>query len=61
LKAIGQLRLGRMEDAQAAYKRALALDPAFTQAKWREGYIYSDPTIVEGQVADLAKLGLPEQ
>ncbi len=61
LTAVGHLRVGRREDAQAEYKRAMALDPTFTQAKWREGYFYSDPAIVEGQIADLARLGLPEQ
>ena len=61
LTAIGYLRLGRQEEARAAYKRALTIDPSFTQAKWREGYFYSDPSVVEGQVADLAKLGLPEK
>ena len=24
-------------------------DPKFTQAKWREGYFYSDPSIVEAR------------
>ena len=36
-------------------------DPKFTQAKWREGCFYSDPSIVEAEVADLAKAGLPEK
>lgn len=61
LKAIGYLRLGRLEEARAVYKKALAANPSFTQAIWREGYFYSDPSVVEGQVADLAKLGLPEK
>jgi hypothetical protein len=61
LKAIGYVRLGRTAEAEAAYKKALAGDPSFTQVKWREGYFYSDPKVVEGQVADLAKLGLPEK
>ena len=60
LMAIGHFRLRQTEEAREEYERALALDPTFTQAKWREGYIYSDPTIVEGQVADLARLGLPK-
>jgi hypothetical protein len=30
-------------------------------AKWREDYFYSDPSIVEREVADLAKAGLPEK
>jgi TolB-like protein/class 3 adenylate cyclase/tetratricopeptide (TPR) repeat protein len=61
LKAIGLFRLGRTEEAQTNYERALSLDPTFSQAKWREGYIYSNPAIVEGQVADLARLGLPKK
>jgi len=30
-------------------------DPKFTQATWRQAYFYSDPSIVEAEVADLAK------
>jgi TolB-like protein/class 3 adenylate cyclase/Tfp pilus assembly protein PilF len=55
------VRLGRMDDARAAVKKALELDPQFTQAKWREGYFYSDPSILERQVADVAAAGLPEK
>ena len=50
-----------MDDATAAVKKALELDPRFTQAKWREGYFYSDPSILERQLADLGKAGLPEK
>jgi adenylate cyclase len=59
LIAISELRLGHIDEAHAEYKRALTLDPTFTQASWRQGYFYSDPSVVEGQIADLAKLGLP--
>jgi Tetratricopeptide repeat. len=59
LIAISHLRLGHIDEARAEYKRALTLDPTFTQAKWRKGYFYSHPSVVEGQIADLAKLGLP--
>jgi hypothetical protein len=41
--------------------QALKLDSSFTQAKWREGYFYSDPSILERQIADLGKAGLPEK
>jgi len=27
----------------------------------RQGHFYSDPSIVDGEVADLAKAGLPEK
>ena len=60
-QAATYVRLDRMDDAKAAMQQALKLDPSFTQAKWREGYFYSDPSILERQVADLAKAGLPEK
>src|SRR5262245_3909453 len=52
--------LGRMEEAKTAVAEALKLEPDFTQAKWREGYFYSDPSVLERQIADAAKAGLPE-
>ena len=36
-------------------------DPKFTQAKWRKGMFYSDPSIMDREVADLAKADLPEK
>jgi adenylate cyclase len=61
-RAIDLVRLGRMDEAKAQVKLMLEKnDPKFTQAKWRQGYFYSDPSIVEGEVADLAKAGLPEK
>ena len=60
--AINLVRLGRVDEAKAQVKLMLEKnDPKFTQAKWREGYLYSDPSIVEAEVADLAKAGLPEK
>ena len=60
--AINLLRLGRTDEAKVQVKLMLEKnDPKFTQAKWREGYFYSDPSIVEAEVADLAKAGLPEK
>ena len=61
MQAIVLNRLGRTEEAAAKLKAALAMDPKFTQATWRELYVYSDPAIVEREVADLASLGLPEK
>jgi adenylate cyclase len=61
-RAINLVRLGRIDEAKAQAKLMLEKnDPKFTQAKWREGYFYSDPSIVEGEIADLAKVGLPEK
>ncbi len=60
--AIDLVRLGRIDEAKAQVKLMLEKnDPKFTQAKWREGYFYSDPSIVGDEVADLAKAGLPEK
>ena len=60
--AIDLVRLGRIDEAKAQVKLMLEKnDPKFTQAKWREGYFYSDPSIVEAEVADLANAGLPEK
>jgi adenylate cyclase len=59
--AIDLVRLGRIDEAKAQVKLMLDNDPKFTQAKWRQGFFYSDPSIVEAEVADLAKAGLPEK
>ncbi len=60
--AVDLVRLGRIDEARAQVKLHLEKnDPTFTQAKWRLGYFYSDPSIIEGEVADLAKAGLPEK
>jgi TolB-like protein len=61
LQAVTYVRLNRLDEAKAAVTEALKLDPSFTQAKWREGYFYSDPAFLEREVADLAAAGLPEK
>jgi tetratricopeptide (TPR) repeat protein len=61
LMAINHVRLDRLDEAKADIKKALAIDPKFTQSKWRQGYFYSDPAISEREIADLAKAGLPEK
>jgi adenylate cyclase len=61
MKAIVLNRIGSTEDAAVELKNALAIKPQFTQAKWRELFFYSDATIVEREIADLASLGLPEK
>jgi tetratricopeptide (TPR) repeat protein len=61
LLAIAYARLDRPEDAKAAVQKALTLDPLLTQASWRGGSFYSDPGLVDKEVADLARAGLPEK
>jgi adenylate cyclase len=59
--AVALVRLGRLDEAKAEVKLMLKNDPKFTRAKWREGYFYSDPSIMDREVADLAQAGLPEE
>jgi adenylate cyclase len=60
--AIDLVRVGRIDEAKAQVRSYLEKnDPKFTQAKWRQVYFYSDPSIVEAEVADLDKAGLPEK
>ena len=60
--AIALVRLGRIDEAKAEVRTYLEkTDPKFTGATWRGGYFYSDPSIMDREVADLAKAGLPEK
>jgi adenylate cyclase len=59
--AISLYRLGRVEEAKSALQAALQINPTMTQAAWRAGSVYSDPGILDDEVADLGKLGLPEK
>lgn len=58
--AIAHVRLDQMTEARTRVAEALAIDPAFTRTLWREGSFYSDPAILEAEIADLAAAGLPE-
>ena len=58
-KAIDLVRLGRDGEAMAELKKGLEINPAITQTKWREANFYRDPKILDNEVADLAKAGLP--
>ena len=60
--AIALVRLGRIDEARAEVKAYLEkTDPTYTGAKWRYGFYYSDPSIMDREVAYLAKAGLPEK
>jgi adenylate cyclase len=60
--AVALVRLGRIDEAKAEVKLMLKKnDPKFTQAKWKEGWFYSDPSIQDAEVADLGRAGLPEK
>jgi adenylate cyclase len=60
--AIALVRLGRIDEARAEVTAYLKKnDPKFTGGAWRTAWFYSDPSIVDREVADLAKAGLPEK
>ena len=59
-RAIALVQLGRLDEARQAVRGALAEEPDFTQALWRENSFYSDPAVLDGEIAALAKAGLPE-
>jgi adenylate cyclase len=60
--AIDLVRLGRIDEAKTQVRLMLEKnDPKFTQEKWRQGFFYSDRSVVEAEAADLAKAGLPEK
>ena len=59
--AIALVRLGRLDEAKAEVKVALKNNPKFTGATFRATCFYSDPSIPDREVADLAKAGLPEK
>jgi len=50
-----------MDEARATIEKLLELDPQFTQDDLRANYLYSDPSILERQAADLGKADLPEK
>jgi TolB-like protein/class 3 adenylate cyclase len=59
--AINYVRLNRLEEARAAIKDLLKMDPTFNLRKWRESITYRDPEILNRELADLAKAGLPNE
>jgi adenylate cyclase len=60
LMVVDLVNLGRIDEAKIMLAQALKLDPSFTQAKWRDIVFYGDMSIVDREVAALAKAGLPE-
>ena len=56
-----RLWLGRLDAAKAEVRAALPDEPAFTRALWREGSFYSDPDVLDGELADLTAAALPEK
>ena len=59
--AIDLVGLNHLDEARSQVNKVLTDDPSWTQAKWRDISFYSDMSIVEREVAALAKAGLPEK
>ena len=60
LLAIACVRLGRVADASAHVGRMVKNTPAITLKKWRLGYSFSDPAIIDRCSVDLVEAGLPK-
>ena len=60
LRAIAQVRLGDIDAARAEAKAALAAAPSgFKAGTWKALNFARDPAVLDAQVADLVKAGLP--
>ena len=59
--AISYVRLGRMLEAEAIVREILAQHPEFNSGIWRRGNAHSDPSILDEEVQDLARAGLPQE
>ncbi|RWI20431.1 adenylate/guanylate cyclase domain-containing protein [Mesorhizobium sp.] len=60
IKAINFVNMGMLEEAKANIKKALEFDPSWSAAKWRE-ITFVDDEVLDRQVSDLIKAGLPER
>jgi TolB-like protein/tetratricopeptide (TPR) repeat protein len=59
VRGINAVNLGKLDEAKAEITKALSLDPSWTAEKWRRA-AFLDDRIVNQQVSDLRKAGLPE-
>jgi TolB-like protein/DNA-binding SARP family transcriptional activator len=59
--AISYVRLGRMHEAETIVREILAQHPEFNLDIWRQGNAHSDPSILDEEVHDLARAGLPAE
>ena len=61
LLAIAYMRLRRLDDASAEVGKMMKINPAITLQRWRLGYSFRDPAILERYSLDLVQSGLPER
>ena len=60
VRAISLVRLGRIDEAQAAVAKMREEAPALTRTMWRASTRLADVALLEAELADLAFAGLPE-
>ncbi|MBP2238440.1 TolB-like protein/class 3 adenylate cyclase [Sinorhizobium kostiense] len=60
VRAINAVNLGEVDEAKRHVKKALALDPSWTAEKWRTA-TFVDADVLDRQVSNLIKAGLPEK
>jgi hypothetical protein len=60
IKAIDAVNLGDTSEAAMHVKKALELDPSWTAEKWK-AVNFADDKVLDRQVSDLIKAGLPEK
>jgi tetratricopeptide (TPR) repeat protein len=56
--AVAASEAGQVEDARAAAAEVLRLNPTFSLERWKQRVPYTDPLVVERQLAALQKAGL---
>jgi adenylate cyclase len=56
--ALAASEAGQEEEARAAAAEVLRINPKFSLAVWRQRVPYTDPAVIERQVAALRKAGL---
>ena len=61
LLAIAYARLGRSAEAKAEVAKMMKINTTITLQRWRFGYSFRDPGILDRYSLDLVKAGLPER
>jgi TolB-like protein/DNA-binding winged helix-turn-helix (wHTH) protein len=60
LRAIALVRLDRLDAAREQVRAALRDEPGLDLARWQATMQRADPALLEAEIADLARAGLPE-
>ena len=61
LLAIAYSRLGRLAEAKAEVGKMMKINTTITLQRWRFGYSFRDPGILDRYSLDLVQAGLPER